>query len=182
MDRALLILDLDETLVYATHERGEIDPDFRLFDYYVKKRPHLDEFLDRIFALFDVAVWTSSGSSYAAQLVSRLFPDPDKLQFVWDVRRCTMRRDLVADRYYTIKDLKKVKRRGYKLERVLMIDDTPRKLRRQYGNHLMLAAFEGDPDDRELLAVLPYLEWLRGQENFRAIDKRNWRQWSGRST
>lgn len=177
MDRALLILDLDETLVYATTERGEVDHDLQIFDYFVTKRPHLDEFLDRIFLWFDVAVWTSSGSSYAAQLVSGLFPDPDRLQFVWDGRRCTVRRDLSTDRYYTIKDLKKVKRRGYDLERVLMIDDTPRKLRRQYGNHLMLAAFEGDPDDRELLAVLPYLEWLSRQENLRTIDKRKWRQW-----
>jgi RNA polymerase II subunit A small phosphatase-like protein len=174
-----LILDLDETLVYATQERGKVDFDFEVFNYFVKKRPHLDEFLDRIFAWFDVAVWTSSGSSYAAQLVTRLFTDAEELQFVWDERRCTMQRDLITHRYYAIKDLKKVKRRGYDLERVLMIDDTPKKLRRQYGNHLMLKAFEGDPSDRELLAVLPYLEWLSKQENLRAIDKRNWRQWKG---
>ncbi len=57
-----------------------------------------------------------------------------------------------------------------------MIDDTPRKLSRHYGNHLGLTVFEGDPDDRELLDVLPYLEWLRGQPNFRRIDKRGWRR------
>lgn len=63
------------------------------------------------------------------------------------------------------------------MKRVLMIDDTPSKLSRHYGNHLMLAPFEGDTTDRDLLAVLPYLEWLSTQENFRAIDKRGWRRW-----
>lgn len=177
LDRALLILDLDETLVYATKERGDGGHDFQIFDYFVQKRPHLDRFLDRVFAWFDVAVWTSAGVDYAARLVARLFPDPARLQFVWDARRCTRRLDLATARYYTIKDLKKVKRRGYNLKRVLMIDDTPRKLSRHYGNHLMLAPFEGDTTDRDLLAVLPYLEWLSRQENFRAIDKCRWRRW-----
>ena len=177
MDRSLLILDLDETLVYATKQAKDPGHDFRVLDYFVQKRPHLDEFLDRVFAWFDVAVWTSSGSSYAAELVPSIFPDPSRLQFVWDGGRCTIRRDPDANTFYNIKDLKKVKRRGYDLERVLMIDDTPRKLSRNYGNHLRIRAFEGDAGDRELSAVLPYLEWLSKQENFRSIDKRGWRQW-----
>ena len=46
-----------------------------------------------------------------------------------------------------------------------------------YGNHLMLTAFEGDAGDRELLVVLPYLEWLSKQGSLRPIDKRGWRKW-----
>jgi hypothetical protein len=49
MDRPLLILDLDETLVYATKKSVDVGHDFRVLDYYVRKRPHLDEFLERIF-------------------------------------------------------------------------------------------------------------------------------------
>ncbi len=173
---ALLILDLDETLVYATKKPSATNYDFQMLGYFVTKRPHLDLFLDRVFEWFQVAVWTSSGSDYASQLVPRIFTDPSALQFVWDGDRCTVRRDLDTETFFNIKDLKKVKRRGYRLERVLMIDDTPKKLSRNFGNHLALEVFEGDPDDRELLDVLPYLEWLSSQENFRVIDKRNWRQ------
>ena len=176
MKRALLILDLDETLVYAT-KKPKGGHDFKVLDYFVHKRPHLDEFLDKVFAWFAVAVWTSSGSSYAADLVPSIFSDPDRLEFVWDGRRCTLRRDPNDGTFYNIKDLKKVKRRGYNLGRVLMIDDTPRKLSRNYGNHLMLAEFEGDAMDRELLQVLPYLKWLSNQANFRRIEKRTWREW-----
>ena len=178
MDRPLLILDLDETLVYATKKSADVGHDFRVLDYYVRKRPHLDEFLERIFDWFEVAVWTSAGGIYAAEVVSLLFSESQKLRFVWDGRRCTSRRDPETDFFYNIKDLKKVKRSGFNLERVVMIDDTPRKLSRNYGNHLRLAAFEGDAGDRELQAVLPYLEWLSKQKNIRTIEKRRWRKWS----
>ena len=53
--------------------------------------------------------------------------------------------------------------------------DLRENARRNYGNHLRLHRFEGDPEDRELRDVLPFLDWLREQENFRTIEKRNWR-------
>ena len=179
MNRNLLILDLDETLVFASDQPGPSGPDFEVHDYYVRKRPHLGGFLECAFAWYDVAVWTSAGSIYADGIVSAIFPDPDRLRFVWDGRRCTIRRDLATRRFYDVKDLKKVKRHGFDLERVLMIDDTPEKLSRNYGNHLMLAPFEGDDADRDLVDVLPFLEWLSRQERIRSIEKRNWRSWAG---
>ena len=51
-----------------------------------------------------------------------------------------------------------MKRRGYSLDRTLMLDDTPQKLERNYGNHLRISPFEGDPDDSELANVVPFLD------------------------
>jgi len=175
-ERPLLILDLDETLVWATREASEAPFDFRVFGYYVTKRPHLQTFLENVFLWFDVAVWTSSGEHYASAVVAELFGDPSKLLFVWSSSRCTERIDRDSGEQYNLKDLKKVKRMGFTLTRSLMIDDSPEKLRRQYGNHLRLLPFEGDPDDRELLDVLPFLDWIRTQDDFRRIEKRNWRK------
>ena len=107
--------------------------------------------------------------------MNELFGSPSPLQFAWSASRCTQRIDHETGEYYNIKDLKKVKRRGYSLSRVLMIDDTPRKLSRQYGNHIRVHPFEGDPEDRELLDLLPFLDWIRTQDDFRKIEKRNWR-------
>ena len=60
-----------------------------------------------------------------------------------------------------VKDLKKVKRLGYRLERVLIADDTPRKVRRHYGNAVYVPPFFGDPEDGTLPRLAGYLISLR---------------------
>ena len=47
---------------------------------------------------------------------------------------------------------------------------------RNYGNAIYPKAFEGDPDDRELLLLAAYLETMRHQTNVRKIEKRRWRE------
>ncbi len=54
----LIILDLDETLVYATEEPLEYAPNFVVGPYGVYIRPYLDEFLATVDELASVAVWT----------------------------------------------------------------------------------------------------------------------------
>ena len=78
-----------------------------------------------------------------------------------------------SDRY--LKDLKKVKKLGYALDRMLIVDDSVHKLVRQYGNAVYIRAFEGAPDDRELELLLRYLREIRHVANFRALEKRGWR-------
>jgi RNA polymerase II subunit A small phosphatase-like protein len=56
-----------------------------------------------------------------------------------------------------------------------MIDDTPQKLERHYGNLIRVSPFEGDSSDNELRNLLPYLNWLRSFDNVRTIEKRWWR-------
>ena len=74
-----------------------------------------------------------------------------------------------------IKDLKKVKRLGYSLERILFVDDTPSKLARNYGNAIYVRTFEGAEGDSELPQLLKYLELIRHEQNYRALEKRGWR-------
>jgi RNA polymerase II subunit A small phosphatase-like protein len=105
--------------------------------------------------------------------------DRPQLKFVWSRDRCTQCLDSELLDYYWLKDLKKVKRLGYPLERVLMIDDSSEKLQRQYGNHLRVRPFVGGTDDTELRDVLPFLETLRASENLRAVEKRFWRRGGG---
>ena len=50
MNKPLLILDLDETLIYSTpkEEYQNQTYDFAIGeDFYVKKRPHVDSFLSK---------------------------------------------------------------------------------------------------------------------------------------
>jgi len=179
MERPLLILDLDETIVWATDVTAHGGFDFRVFEYRVTRRPYLDDFLLAVRDWYDLAVWSSSGDSYARRVVQEVFGHASRLRFVWARSRCTQRFDDETRECYYEKNLKKVKREGFDLARVLIIDDSPETVRRYYGNHLRLRAFEGQPADRELLDVLPSLQWPAGCENFREVEKRGWRSRTG---
>jgi RNA polymerase II subunit A small phosphatase-like protein len=170
----LLILDLDETLVYAVEGELSRPADFRVGPYAVYCRPHLARFLDYCFSDFAVAVWTSSGRSYAGEVVDRVFQGR-RLQFFWTYDRCTQRANPETHEPYTVKDLRKVRKRGIPLERVLVVEDSPEKLERHYGNHIRLKAFEGDATDRELPLLAEYLRRIRDAPNYRALEKRQWR-------
>ncbi|MEL6181889.1 MAG: HAD family hydrolase, partial [Myxococcota bacterium] len=101
-------------------------------------------------------------------------PQRRQLRFVWARPRCTFRFDAEYRERYCIKNLRKVKRLGYDLGHVLAVDDTPRKYERSYGNLVPVEPFLGNPNDRELLALIHYLEHLRDVPNVRAIEKRGW--------
>jgi TFIIF-interacting CTD phosphatase-like protein len=180
LPRHLLILDLDETLVYATEQpRDDLGPgDLRIGEYTVYRRPFLDEFLRFVEGHFDLAVWSSAGGLYVAELVAHLFPPPSPLRFVWSCERCTRRFHPETQDHYWVKDFKKVKRAGFALEHVLMIDDTPEKLERNYGNHLRVRPFEGQADDTELRDLIPFLNRMLLVEDMRSVEKRNWRQFA----
>ena len=181
--KKLLILDLDETLVYATEDPLPRSPDFTVYGYAVYKRPYLDLFLTTCLDWFDVAIWTSSGAEYAAAVVASIFEDPQSLKFVWSSNRCSIVLNYNYDRidgdypaYYSRKPLKKVKRQEYKLESIIAIDDTPKKWEQSYGNLVRVHPFEGEETDVELKHLLIYLNTLKDAENIRKIEKRQWRQ------
>lgn len=171
----LLILDLDETLVYSTEEPLLRNPDFKVFQYYVYKRPGLDYFLSVCTAWFETAIWTASGFDYAHQVIRQIFPETDQLKFIFTSERCTLRLDYELGSYYVLKRLKKVKKKGYPLEKVLIVDDSPEKSMDNYGNAIPIQKYEGKEEDCELFLLLKYLEIIGFVENVRQIEKRGWR-------
>ncbi|TPG72091.1 HAD family hydrolase [Hymenobacter nivis] len=186
-DKILLILDLDETLIHATVNKLGDDFAFELYQHYVYKRPGLDAFIAACAEKFDLAVWSSASDGYVKQVVAQIFPTAVKPVFVWGRSRCT---PLVLPRldeygYYNLdgashyeyaKILKKVKRLGFDLERVLIVDDTPEKVRNCYGNAIYPTPFLGDPDDNELAVLAQFLHSLHDVQNVRSIEKRHWKQ------
>ena len=173
-DRKLLVLDLDETLIHASEQPLGQPEDFRVGPYFVYRRPHLEHFIGQVARHFELAVWTSSGEGYAAQVVERISP-AGLLRFVWASRRCTMARDFTTGGYTSIKNLAKLKRHGWRLEAVLAVDDTPSKHARNYGNLVTVREFNGEHDDAELPLLAAYLAGLAEVDNVRAIEKRGWR-------
>ena len=185
--KILLILDLDETLIHATATKLGDDFAFQLYHYYVYKRPGLEAFLAACAAKFDLAVWSSASDDYVRQVVERIFPAEIKPVFVWGRSRCTplvSRQQGGYGDYYSdglshyeyAKLLKKVRRLGYSLQQVLIVDDTPEKVRNCYGNAIYPTPFLGDPADEELPMLGRYLHALHDAKNVRSIEKRQWQR------
>ena len=177
MDRKLLVLDLDETLLHSSERTLGRRADFMIGpDIHVYRRPHWDTFLAYAFEHFQVGVWTAATTPYAVEAVNGLFRRYGPPVFLWTRERCTVRQDPNTGRMYWIKNLAKVKRRGFDLDQVLAVDDCAENYERNYGNLINIEAYTGRADDDELLALIDFLERLRDVKSVRKVEKRSWRQ------
>ena len=185
MKKALLILDLDETLIHASAKKLERDEKANVFDYFIYERPNLKEFLVSVSQNFELAIWSSAGDEYVDEVIKETVIGDFDYSFVWGRSRAVYRRnyeldenrisDVYRDHYQYVKPLTKVKRLGYRLERILIVDDTPHKSRLNYGNAIYPSPYEGKLEDDELIHLANYLNMIKEIENFRKIEKRNWR-------
>jgi len=172
-DQILLILDLDETLIFASKERLSMDPDLVLPPHFIYKRPYHDTFIRSVAGWFELAVWTSSTPNYAHPIINAFFP-AGFFSFIWTRERCTPRIDKETNERFWIKDLKKVKRRGYDLSRILIVDDYPQTASRNYGNYIPIRAYRGQKDENDLQLLADYLMSFTDVEDVRPIEKRFW--------
>jgi RNA polymerase II subunit A small phosphatase-like protein len=175
MRKPLLILDVDETLVHSTTAPLPVAHDVRAGPFYVHARPHLNDFLEQVRVAYQLAVWTSAARNYAETVARELLPADLKLAFLWCRERCTLRFDPEYQVHVWMKDLKKVKRKGHPLSRILIVDDRPIVVSRNYGNHVPVTPYRADPSDTELRDLAPYLLSLANRRDFRRIEKRGWR-------
>jgi RNA polymerase II subunit A small phosphatase-like protein len=175
VNRLLIILDLDETLVHVTENPPAWRPHFTVRGYTGYRRPHLDSFFEELRGRYDLAVWTAAGRAYAEAVLTEVMPWHAELAFLWCADRCTEYFDHETRDRTTIKRIEKVRKQGYDLARVVVIDDSPEKHLKNYGNLIPVKPFLGDPSDDELPAVARYIHSLEDEPNVRAIEKRYWR-------
>ncbi|KAF5736295.1 CTD small phosphatase-like protein 2 [Tripterygium wilfordii] len=162
-----LVLDLDETLVHSTLEhRDDADFTFTVFfnmkehTVYVKKRPHLQTFLQRVAEMFEIIIFTASQSIYAEQLLDII--DPEK-KFI--SRRVYRESCIFSDGTYT-KDLTVL---DVDLAKVAIIDNSPQVFRLQVNNGIPIKSWFDDPSDCALISLLPFLETLVDADDVRPI-------------
>ena len=181
-DNRLLILDIDETLIHSSKKQLDRLADFELsfgldvdFEkYFVYKRPGLNEFIIGCNKFFRLAIWTSSSSDYANEIIKNIIPDNLQLEFIFTRERCLFKRNPDLDIVEIFKPLKKVKRKGFSLDKVLIVDDIAQTFNYNYGNGILVKKYLGE-DDIELFLLSKYLEVIYSEENLRIIDKRNWK-------
>ncbi|MFO0914787.1 MAG: HAD family hydrolase [Pirellulales bacterium] len=175
LSKPLLILDLDETLIFGSETRLHREADFMVGPFHVYKRPGVEAFLVSVNRYYDLAIWSSASADYVLEIANELRSYVSDWTFVWSRTRCVERMHPETFGTIPIKDLKKAVRQGYPLERILIVDDTRNKVARNYGNAIYVTEYTGSDDDEELSGLARFLVHLHAQPNFRAIEKRGWR-------
>ncbi|KAL1200681.1 Mitochondrial import inner membrane translocase subunit TIM50 [Cardamine amara subsp. amara] len=162
-----LVLDLDETLVHSTLEAcRDRDFSFRVSfnmqenTVYVKQRPHLYRFLEKVVELFHVVIFTASHSIYASQLLDILDPDGKFVSQRFYRDSC-----ILSEGIYT-KDLTVL---GLDLAKVAIVDNCPQVYRLQVNNGIPIKSWYDDPTDDGLIALLPFLETLADANDVRPV-------------
>ncbi|GJP41778.1 hypothetical protein CLOM_g1426 [Closterium sp. NIES-68] len=160
-----LVLDLDETLVHSTMDFCPFS-DFNFpvllnshtHMVHVRKRPHVEAFLQRVAELFEVVVFTASQSIYADKLLDIIDP---KTQVV---RHRIFRESCVYIEGNYVKDLSVL---GRDLSKVVIVDNSPQAFGLQVDNGVPIEAWFDDDKDCELQLLLPFLETLARADDVR---------------
>lgn len=154
MGKKTLVLDIDETLVHSVYEnkmKKYKKPDYLIFldesnsKIFVNKRPGVEIFLKTLSEFYELVIFTASLRTYADPLMDQM--DPDGL--------CTSRlfRDhcSVVHGNYT-KDLSRMNR---SMKDIMILDNTPNAYMLQPGNAIPITSWNGEPEDTELIELIP---------------------------
>jgi CTD small phosphatase-like protein 2 len=158
-DLVTLTLDLDETLVHCSIEPIP-NPDIIFpvsfqgtnYEVYVRKRPHLDHFLQKVSKLFEVVVFTASQKVYADKLLDLI--DPQKSL----IRNRLFREACLCVQGNFVKDLSVLDR---DLKKTVLVDNSPHAYAYNVNNGIPIISWFDDENDTELLKLLDFLERLR---------------------
>lgn len=165
-----LILDLDETLVHSSFKPVP-NPDFvipveiedQVYQVYVLKRPGVDEFMRRVGEMYEVVVFTASLAKYADPVLDLL--DKHKV-----IRFRLFREACCNHKGNYVKDLGII---GRPLKDTIIIDNSPASYLFNPENAVPIESWFDDPNDNDLIELLPYLEQLtRVDDVMTVLDQR----------
>ncbi|KAK6311192.1 hypothetical protein J4Q44_G00192470 [Coregonus suidteri] len=156
-----VVIDLDETLVHSSFKPISnadfivpVEIDGTVHQVYVLKRPHVDEFLQKMGELFECVLFTASLAKYADPVADLL----DQ----WGVFRARLfRESCVFHRGNYVKDLSRL---GRELSNVIILDNSPASYIFHPENAVPVQSWFDDMSDTELQDLLPFFEGLSREE------------------
>ncbi|CAL5183653.1 unnamed protein product [Lathyrus oleraceus] len=154
-NRKTVFLDLDETLVHSTTTLPPGSFDFIIrptidgepMDFYVSKRPGVDELLESLATKYEIVIFTAALEEYASLVLDRL----DRHRFISHRLYRDSCRNIDGK---LVKDLSVV---GRDLKRVVIVDDNPVSFSNQPENAILIRPFVDDVSDRELWKLRGFL-------------------------
>ncbi|XP_073667117.1 CTD small phosphatase-like protein isoform X9 [Tursiops truncatus] len=132
-----------------------VEIDGTIHQVYVLKRPHVDEFLQRMGQLFECVLFTASLAKYADPVADLL----DR----WGVFRARLfRESCVFHRGNYVKDLSRL---GRELSKVIIVDNSPASYIFHPENAVPVQSWFDDMTDTELLDLIPFFEGLSQEDD-----------------
>ncbi|KAK4259533.1 hypothetical protein QN277_005856 [Acacia crassicarpa] len=167
--RKTVFLDLDETLVHSKADpppqrfdfvvRPLIDGD--IMNFYVLKRPGMEDFLESLAAKYEVVVFTASLEVYASLVLDRVDPN----------QRISHRLHRDSCREIDGRLVKDLSAMGRDLKRVVIVDDNPNSYTKQPDNAIPIRPFIDDLGDQELWNLIRFFEVSDGCDDMRVAVK-----------
>lgn len=141
-----LVLGLDDLLIHSewTREHG----------WRTAKRPGVDYFLGYLAQYYEIVIFSSKYQVYSEKPIMAL--DPYRSSISYALYR-------EASRYQKGKIIKDLTHLNRDLGKTIIVDADPDAYSLQPDNAVGLQPWNGEPNDQELVKLIPFLEWLASQ-------------------
>jgi TFIIF-interacting CTD phosphatase-like protein len=113
---------------------------------YVEPRPLARSFLKAVSEIFTVYIYTAGEKQYADTVLNII--DPENL-----IQKRFYRDSCKKQGGVIIKDLKYLKKVLRTKQEMVLVDDNSLSIEKNYPFAIQVKSFEGEQDDRELLAI-----------------------------
>lgn len=167
----LLLLDLDETLIHSTTKKLNNKETFLFENYFVYTRPHLNWFLNEISNHFRIGIWSAADELYVSTIVEQILPKDFKLEIMWGQNWCNYKLNGETNTYVYEKDVNNLTKLNFKLNEILLVDDSLYNTNLNKENAFLIKPFFGDTNDQELKTLFDYLLTLRDLEDIRNLNR-----------
>ncbi|EEB08405.1 TIM23 translocase complex subunit Tim50 [Schizosaccharomyces japonicus yFS275] len=138
-----LVLDLEDLLVHSEWTRKN--------GWRTAKRPGLDYFLGYLSQYYEIVIFTKQYTNTARPVIENLDP------YHISVSAALGREHARYDHGKIVKDLSFMNR---DLSKIILVDTDPAAWSAQPDNAIAMAPWTGDANDRELVGLIPLLEFI----------------------
>lgn len=166
----ILVLDLDETLVYSTltaESSNAIALTAEGAPYYTMLRPGLHAFLEHVSRSFECVIWSTGKQAYVESVWAYLGVPGFRLMGREFCKRIEAHE---GEEPYE----KPLRNLTEDLRQIVIVDNSPAIFNKYPLNGILCRTWRGDMSDRELSHLRVYLDWLRIQESMQR-DHQSWR-------
>ncbi|KAF9921953.1 mitochondrial inner membrane protein required for protein import, partial [Modicella reniformis] len=137
-----LVINLDNTLIHSTWDKDH--------GWRVAKRPGAEYFLAYLFQHYEIVIFTTQTADTALRILDKLDP----------YQYAPYRLFRESTRYINGKHVKDLSHLNRDLSKVIIMDSNPDAYSLQPENAIAMEPWTGDPNDTELIAMIPFLETL----------------------